>query len=225
MRISVNEEPKDHEDYIVEAPYPEAGAAADYHLICSDLADVTVFSQAILKRLSDYSENDIPAELLAEIHAFWVAAVIKYARCFNSGSRSRLDPSIYSAFSGAKEAHDYFMALRNQYIAHPDNFFEDSRVVVRLTSKVNPEKAVLNVAVFSYRQVNSSRENLQTLINLTAKAQAAATQHFEAIRDIIMKKSIQDIEMLYSLPYASLTIPGLDKLKEPRKRQRGIPQS
>ena len=218
MRISVNEEPKDHEDYVVEAPYQEAGAAADYHLICLDLADVTVFAQAILKRLSGHPEKDPPAELLAEIHACWIAAVIKYARCFNDGRRTQLDSSIYSAFQGAKEAHNHFMALRNKYIAHPDNLFEDARVVVRLTSKTIQQKAVLGVSVFSYRQVNPSQENLQTLINLAAKAQIAAAERYEAIRDLILKKSVQDIEKLYSLPYASLTIPGLDKLKKSRKK-------
>lgn len=218
MRISVNEEPKDHEAYIVEAPYPEAGVAVDYYLICLDLAEVTDCAQAILKRLPDHSENDPSPELPVEIRACWVTAVIKYARCFNKGSRTQLDSSIYSVFPGAKEAHDYFMDLRNKYIAHSVNSLEDARAVVRLKSKTNSEKAVLSVGVFGYRQVNPSRENLQVLINLATKAKMAATQVFEATRDAILKKSIQDIEMLYSLPYVSLTIPGLDKLKKSRKK-------
>ena len=51
--------------------------------------------------------------------ACWTAAIVRYARAFNSGVlRWPKEDALASLSLGGREVHDYFMDLRNGFVAH-----------------------------------------------------------------------------------------------------------
>ena len=67
--------------------------------------------------------------------ALSAAAVVRYARCFNSGKRDRLKHDLFNAApQHVKEAHEYFIAVRSKHVAHSVNVFEENDVTVTVNA-------------------------------------------------------------------------------------------
>lgn len=222
MRISVNEEPAEDENYIVVAPYEQSQSLADCRLVIADLDEAILLSDKVLsdpefEKLMSGQANDLPKA--TELKALWSAAVICYIRCFNNGTRIPVDPKIYKSYPGALDAHSYFLDLRNKYIAHSVGSFEDSITTITLSPISSRDRKVLSVGVLQFRQALPDAENVRTLANLSNIAKNVVVgiqKKLEA--EVITLAAQESIEDLYKLPYASLKIPGIDRLKRNRKK-------
>ncbi|WP_395639047.1 hypothetical protein [Pseudolysinimonas sp.] len=88
--------------------------------ICFDLRRVAEICDRYIQAM-DADE----AELIQD--SLWMTAVMLYARCFNDGVRSRLSTDLLDTMEGqAREAHDHFIDLRNKFIAHSVNAYEQT---------------------------------------------------------------------------------------------------
>ena len=217
MRISVNEEPNEKEDYIVEAPYEEAIQAADCELVINDLIEVILLSKKILDKSNEPQKDD------HEIKAFWMSAVVTYIKCFNHGTRYKIDSRIYELIPGAVDAHEYFKDIRNKYIAHSIGALENSKTLLVLSPKIENNLKFLRVSSFNYRQLYPALENIQTLISLAEEAKKVTAEFRERmLAEVAQKAANESIEVLYALPYASMTIPGRNEIRSNRKKSKTI---
>lgn len=62
--------------------------------------------------------------------ALFESALVRYRRCFNSGSRRAAEFALSTLQSEQRKLHDYFKATCDRHIAHADNQFEDCHAVV-----------------------------------------------------------------------------------------------
>ncbi|CAD5374042.1 hypothetical protein RA210_U480005 [Rubrivivax sp. A210] len=102
---------------------PEARLLASLHSIRHDLNGTLEYCRRL-----EIMEFDV---VLWE--ALSAAAVVRYARCFSSGSRDQLSHKLLdSAPPTLREAHEYFIAVRSKHVAHSVNDFEENDVTVTL---------------------------------------------------------------------------------------------
>lgn len=92
---------------------------ADLFSIMQDLM-ATMKTCSVLKKLMQEESKD--AILIQNL---WTAALIRYARCFASGKRFKLDISLLKNLEGEPvKVHELYINLRNKHIAHSVNPFE-----------------------------------------------------------------------------------------------------
>jgi hypothetical protein len=107
-------------------PVPEAAGLASLVGIDQDLLGVLDYCKVLDDRqLEDWNH--------VEWDAISSAIVVRYARCFAQGVRGRLEGSLLSdAPDELREAHDFFIEMRNKHVAHSVNAFEENEVCLSI---------------------------------------------------------------------------------------------
>lgn len=167
-------------------PIPGAERLADLYGIEFDLKG----ARKLCFAAQEYgSERRDPYVLEAMI----VAAVIKYFRCFGRGMRANLKPSDVAVLGHEKRsAHDYFKNLRDKFIAHPVNHFEDSFVTATVRKRDGVMLPITSVHPGQHRLVLSMSE-ASTLIDLIASVE-------DLIRQRIRDEEAALLEILRAIP-------------------------
>lgn len=107
----------------------------------SDLLMVGVLVDAYLK----YPQQSDSLQSLYR-SAFCFSAIITYGRTFGSGARESLPRAVIDELEPEWiEAHTYFKSLRDKWIAHSANNFEQSRVTLQV--KFDPSGGALPTQV------------------------------------------------------------------------------
>src|ERR1700720_4317895 len=110
----------------IEFRLDEAQTLADYTGISFDLQTAREFATTILE------ENRKPAPNFSLSDPFMVATIIRYARAFAGGVRLKLYEEAVSILTDQQRSkHGHLMHIRNKYIAHSVNAFEESEPVAR----------------------------------------------------------------------------------------------
>jgi hypothetical protein len=110
----------------IEFRLDEAQALADYTSIAFDLRTSREFAAAILE------ENRKPEPNFSLSDPFMVATIIRYARAFAGGVRLKLYEEAVSILTDQQRSkHDHFIHIRDKYIAHSVNDFEESEPIAR----------------------------------------------------------------------------------------------
>lgn len=231
MRITVDEAPDDKGEYLVEVDYREARLCEDYILINLDLADSIFFAERVLVSLRELGKSrsvnvhfGMTQDESRRYEADWIAAVVKYYRCFRDGVRTRLPDTIFESLDGGQAAHEYFLNLRHKHIVHAVNGYEQAKVYVVLPPVGTPNPAVLDVGGFASRRTLESLENTEVFLNLVKRAKVTADRLFTDTQRQVLERAQQDaIDNLYARPYASITTTGgVEGAKEKRpNRPRG----
>lgn len=216
MRISVNEAPSEKDEYLAEVDYREARLCEDYILINHDLEDAIFFAERVLNSLRELAQRrsleghfSMTQDESRRYEADWVAAVVKYYRCFRDGVRTRLPDTVFESLDGGLMAHEYFLDLRNKHIAHAINGYEQAKVYVVLPPVGTPNPAVLEVGGFASRRTLESPENTEAFWRLARHAKVAADRLFADMQRQVMERAQADsIDNLYARPYASITTTG-----------------
>lgn len=132
------------------------------HLV--DMASAHTFLQR-LAILSQGSETDGTA-----MEAYAVAAVIRYCRCFSSGSRAKLRiKDLETATSAEIELHDHLRGVRDWHIAHPVNQQEVHAVHLIVAPSRNGEFEVRGASSFSAAALPLDSVQAELAISLTNK--------------------------------------------------------
>lgn len=145
---------------LVEVKLPEAAELADLYGIEHDLVNV----QHYCARALEFADPPHPDYLMVE--ALISAAVVRYFRCFPdrvgvSLTRSdiaQLAPEFF-------DLHEYYKKLRDKFIAHSVNPFEDSYVTVSVTERDGKKYPVESVNPGFHRFL-LSRKDAKSLIHL-----------------------------------------------------------
>lgn len=107
-------------------PIPEARQLASWEGVVQDLTGVLEYCA----RLENLRSEPFDSVLWEAVCA---AAVVRYARCFSTGSREPLSRTLLSsAPEHLRTTHEYVVAVRSKHIAHPVNEFEENDVTVML---------------------------------------------------------------------------------------------
>jgi hypothetical protein len=114
----------------VNISLPEAKRLADLHGIEFDLNACHRYCQKYIKLSSD---NFQPIEEGQHLECFSVYIFVKYGRCFGGGVRVGVEKEIVKIFTeDERNLHTLIIDIRNKYIAHSVNNFEDHKVKVWL---------------------------------------------------------------------------------------------
>src|SRR5262249_38926199 len=110
----------------IEFRLDEAQALADYTGIAFDLRTARDFATAILE------ESKKPEPNFSLSDPFMITTIIRYARAFASGVRLKLyEEGGFILTDEQRLKHDRFWTLRDKYIAHSVNAFEESQPIAR----------------------------------------------------------------------------------------------
>ena len=123
---------------------PEAQLLADLAGVETDLLAVErTCERFIVERAKEQPDLE-----LLEIAC--AAALVRYGRTFTSGGRAGVPAEILSALDHEQQQwHQYFKDLRDKWVAHSVNSFEDNEVAASL---MPPERGPLGVTGISVRQ-------------------------------------------------------------------------
>lgn len=216
MRLSVNEEPNPLENYLADVEYAEARYLEDYVLIEHDFDDAIYFAERALEGLKALDiergaagKFKFERDQVRTFEADWIAAVIKYCRCFSPNVRTSLAPSIFDTVAHARSNHDYFVDLRNKHIAHATNGFEQAKAFVALPPIGTVNASVLYVSAFCTRQQIDDVAKIEVFIALANQARAEAHRLGNIAGARVFERAAQQpIEELYARPYAAITSKG-----------------
>lgn len=136
---------------------------ADLSGVASDLRA----AQEMCSRLESELKRAPVDALLVE--ALSSAALVKYGRAFGSGVRMKVpDEILVSLPIEQRERHDLFKALRDKWIAHSINSFEDNRVVAYLAPPERGGPCVSSISVQHTIVLSLSCEQAESLRKLAA---------------------------------------------------------
>ena len=138
---------------------PEAQHLADLTGVVADLRAVESLCDRLLSiGLPDTVEKSELAEALC------AAALVKYGRTIASGVRAGLTEEHCSRLSAEHaEWHQYFKNLRDKWVAHSVNTFEENTVVAYLVPPERGPKHVSSISVHSRRVSTLSESAIVTL--------------------------------------------------------------
>lgn len=131
--------------------------------------------------------------LLAE--AVFTLAIVAYVRCFASGRRKGLNPSIFDNKPRLQKAHEEFKAIRDQHIAHAVGVLENLHVFVAADNASSPARGVGALGVFfSHTQKRSTLTLLRQVVR-------HAVRHVDSEVETVGSKLASDL-MKREIPWA-----------------------
>ncbi|HEV2097579.1 MAG TPA: hypothetical protein VGR45_01495 [Stellaceae bacterium] len=147
----------------IEFNLAEAQNLADYTSIAFDLRTARDFATTML------NENQKPLPNVSLHDPFMVATVIRYARAFSTGVRVKVYEEAVSTLSDQQRSkHDYFMQMRDKYIAHSVNAFEESTPVARYWVEIVQEEGITSIECNHRRIVGLSEQDFKDIIDLAS---------------------------------------------------------
>ena len=197
---------------IVEVNFDEAKVLADLGAIVQELDSIMKMCLRLKKLLEEESKDSLLIESL------WTTALIKYARCFNTGKRFGLDESILNGLKGeAHKAHKFYLDMRDKHIAHSVNPFEQTQVSLVLSPKDSHEKKVVGVAILSIRHMVSDVQGVHQLGLLSKVLLEKVCKIAKQYENKTLEKGKTiPIDDLYKRARPRITAPGPEESDKPR---------
>ena len=160
----------------VEVKIPEAEVLADLYGIEYDLSTASYLCAKAVELSSLEQRDHLHVEALVS------AAIIRYGRCFSTGARLGLTrKDIDGLDSAALEVHDYFKALRDRFVAHSVNPYENSYVTASVSERDGVRFPIESINPGYHRLVLSGNE-AQSLSLLISKVKAIVNERIESER-------------------------------------------
>lgn len=203
----------------------DTNLAHEYGALCAIHVDLR-FTQHMCERiLGKSSELRLPAA--SEDHLGYltdtqkmamIGALVSYVRCFGEGKRMRLSvDQIWHEDDPARLAHQYFKDVRDKFVTHSVNDFEDTGVGLSYADEDGQSKIIAVTDVF--RSSMSPDDYLTTwLKRLSVQAQEHAINRIEELRDKLISYGEQlSLEDLDALPRFELDEKTFDAPEKPRR--------
>lgn len=187
---------------------PEALRLAALWSVTVDLDQVIEFCQRLRGLSAARDEQGAPRDDL-DFNAFWIAALVTYARCFDKGRRvlalSEEDVGTPESLSW----HETFIALRDQHVAHPvDTKLEGYFVDAFLTSPQSPTRTVEAVSVSGHKRTSASTEYVEALLQLARSLRKQASARIEVLRDAVLAQArARPIDEFYAAGGSEIVLP------------------
>jgi len=198
----------------IEFNTPETKLLADLEGISGDLSATKEICERYIKGSTDSSFENI---LLQE--SLCAAAIIRYGRSFGTGVRRWDQQTILDSLTDRlKRAHDYFKDLRDKWIAHSVNSFEENIVQVYLVPDERGPKGVSSISVTQNRVVFLSLNDIELLVEL---AEAVNQQ----VQVLIQQEKGKALAYLQTLPVESLYAKLANPPKQPKAKHYSKPRT
>ena len=137
----------------VEVKLREAAVLADLYSVRYDLEIATRLSKAAREAGATRPHDSLVVEGLV------TAALIRYCRCFSSNVRLGLGRAdIETLDTETLAQHDYFKALRDKFVAHSANPFEENWVTATASERDGVRYPIASVGHGSHRMLLSVGE-------------------------------------------------------------------
>lgn len=168
------------------------------------LRDVASYERDFLlavRYLDLYLDSDLESTEGApnELDALWTTAVVYYGRAFHKDVRKSLAP-LHEIYDDEQRAsHDYFFDLRNKFLAHSVNGYEQTTVSVGLTDPATPAIVEVRVALDSVSRM--AGQHAETLRNLCRLQLAMLKAKGDDLRRQVAEEAQKlGADYLYALP-------------------------
>jgi len=199
----------------IEFRLAEAQVLADYTSIDFDLRTARDFATAILEEIQK------PAPNWSLSDPFMVATIIRYARAFSMGVRLKLHEEAASVLTDQQRAnHNHFMHVRDKYIAHSVNAFEESEPVARYWVETVQQEGITAIECNHRRIVGLSEQDLKDIIDLASTWLQYVQQKLREEKDhllpIVRKIPLEDLFRSAPRP------PPAPHMSQPEKRRRRL---
>ena len=197
-------------------PIPEAAHQASLVGIDIDLTGVITYCDHLIEQSNVSKLNFIVWEAMSS------AAVIRYARCFSTGTREQLPHDLLDgADSELREAHEYFIALRSKHFAHSVNPFEENDVTVQIGDHFESSEEITEINSVHGRTVGLSFSDPEQL------KQLAEWVHLK-VRKMMEEERVKLLGFARMRPLAELKAygipsPGSDATRSNVKKKRARP--
>ncbi|HWL01568.1 MAG TPA: hypothetical protein VNQ52_04260 [Microbacteriaceae bacterium] len=170
--------------------------------------------------LRHYMGSDIEGDhdFGSPIDAMWTAAFVLYGRVFATGVRRAQKPGLDRLTADERELHDYLVDVRNKYVAHSANGFEQSQTVAFLVELENGERAMTGTAVEQTALSRISRASAERFADLCDLHLRGLGERARELTRTITDELLQmGGEKVFALP--RYTMPNIDQnaVKERRK--------
>lgn len=142
----------------------ESQRLADLAGVETDLLAVEALCARFLKERPNEPLDSVLLDALCS------SAIVRYGRAFNSGVRMGVPSEVLRELSPeSQDAHRYFKALRDKWVAHSVNTYEENEVCAWLMPLERGPPGVTGITVRQARVALLSSENMQSLRDLTGQ--------------------------------------------------------
>jgi hypothetical protein len=160
---------------------------------CKEIRDLASLRRDLLLAssfLDLYVSSDIEQDRSSPspIDALWIAAVTMYGRAFATGQRQVGLAKIDSANSIELDNHNFFIDLRNKYIAHAANGFEVGAVFADLSDPAQPPLSIVRVGEAHTSLSRLSRERAETLGGLCQRQIAQLNARIDELHQVVVRE-------------------------------------
>ena len=159
-------------------------------------------------------------DALVLIDALSTAITVRYARCFTTGVRSKLDADVVNALpSNLRPLHEFLLLIRDKYVAHSVNALEENHVTVHVRDSPD-SPAIGGIGTLQARVLALSGESAPQVRELCQAVEAAVEALMAEQRDIVKRQlDSTPIEEIYKLSEPEAYMPELQKIHLPRGRR------
>lgn len=140
---------------------PESQRLADLTSIAGDLHQAAQFCDIVINEYDDLGTADSHNALL---DALCVAALVRYMRAFSKDIRSSLPDDIVPA--ECRDQHKRFKAMRDKWIAHSENQFEETYIKLVLEPNEDGKRGVRSITTEHHRVISMSPLQFKQLRDL-----------------------------------------------------------
>jgi hypothetical protein len=178
---------------VVRVEFKEALERATLIALIEDLRLVAATCTRMKEMIDTESKDDLTLQSL------WIAALTRYARCFNIGKRHyQVKEDIFDDAGDLKLAHHEQMAIRNKHFAHSVNSFEVQMAgAVLQPPELGPKEALgLQIMISSlFLPQKSDAQTLGVLATFLGKKLVEVAASGE--KNVLALLKEMDIEELY----------------------------
>lgn len=177
---------------VVRVRTESSQALVELYGIRADLETTVQFCD----RLTDALGGPPPDGLLLD--GLSAAAVIRYARCFSTGVRPKIDSVLANLPEDLAAFHQYLVALRNRFVAHSVNPYERNNLTVSVPEQPPPGWKPTAVGYSHQRRASLALPEVEALRELAL----AVDEEVEKLMEKALPEVLAEVQQL---PAADLT--------------------
>jgi hypothetical protein len=198
---------------------PEACLLAD---LVSQAEDLQATADLCDLALAESSKG---SSVVGVSEALTNAAVVRYSRCFAKPVRTKIPNSLLDKLPENQNTdHKYFLALRNKYIAHSVNAFEETKIVAYLVPEDIGPRGVESIGIQHLRLGSLGVQHFNRLKTLSLELHRRVRIIIEEeTRKVLDAARKLPVDGLYNQVDPPMKVADDSNVNKPRKRKPRTP--